>query len=90
LAGINHTIPVSGISGLISDITVQFSIPAHTWPGDLCAVLRGPGGQILNLDYFITNTGAGPGAGMVNTKLGMSGTVKLNTSTAQFLLLMLK
>ena len=83
VAGINHTIPVSGISGLITDITVQFSIPAHTWVGDLTAALRGPGGQILNLDYFITNTGAS-GTGMINTKFGTSGVVKLNTSTAPY------
>ncbi len=84
VAGINHTIPVSGISGLISDVSVRFSIPAHTWPGDLTVALRGPGGQILNLDYFITNTGAGPGSGMVNTNMSSNGTVKLNTSTSPY------
>jgi subtilisin-like proprotein convertase family protein len=84
VAGINHTIPVSGVSGIITDISVRFSIPAHTWPGDLCAVVRGPGGQILNLDYFITATGAGPGAGMVNTVLSSNGVPKLNTSTAPY------
>ncbi len=84
VAGINHTIPVSGISGLITDISVRFSIPIHTWPGDLCVVVRGPGGQILNLDYFITATGAGPGAGMVNTVLSSNGVPKLNTSSAPY------
>jgi subtilisin-like proprotein convertase family protein len=86
VAGINHTIPVSGISGVISDISVRFSIPAHTWPGDLTVALRGPGGQILNLDYFISNTGAGPGAGMVNTNFSSNAptTAKLSTSTAPY------
>ena len=86
VAGINHTIPVSGISGLITDISVRFSIPAHTWPGDLVAVVRGPGGQILNLDYFISLTGAGPGSGMVNTNFSSNAplSAKLSTSTAPY------
>jgi subtilisin-like proprotein convertase family protein len=84
VAGINHTIPVSGISGLITDISVRFSIPAHTWPGDLVVALRGPSGQILNLDYFISNTGAGPGAGMVNTNMSSNGTAVLSSATAPY------
>ncbi len=84
VTGINHTIPVSGISGLITDVSVRFSIPAHTWPGDLVVALKGPAGQILNLDYFITSTGAGPGAGMVNTNMSSNGVFKLNTSTSPY------
>jgi subtilisin-like proprotein convertase family protein len=86
VAGINHTIPVSGISGVISDVSVRFSIPAHTWPGDLTVALRGPLGQILNLDYFISNTGAGPGAGMNNTNFSSNAplTARLSTSTAPY------
>ena len=86
VAGINHTIPVSGISGVVTDVSVRFSIPAHTWPGDMTMALRGPGGQILNLDYFISNTGAGPGAGMVNTNFSSNAplTAKLSTSSAPY------
>ncbi|MEK7810514.1 MAG: GEVED domain-containing protein, partial [Pseudomonadota bacterium] len=86
VTGINHTIPVAGISGLVTDVSVRFSIPAHTWPGDLVVALRGPGGQILNLDYYISTTGAGPGAGMVNTNISSSAplTARLSTSTAPY------
>jgi subtilisin-like proprotein convertase family protein len=84
VTGINHTIPVSGIAGVITDVSVRFSVPAHTWPGDLAVVLKSPSGQILSLDYYITGTDAGPGAGMVNTTISSNGIAKLNTSSAPY------
>ncbi|HYC40133.1 MAG TPA: GEVED domain-containing protein [Chitinophagaceae bacterium] len=73
-AGVNHTIPVTlPASSVVSQVVVTFDIPNHTWPGDLAVVLRAPNGQILNLDYFISATGAGPGNGMFQTKISSAG-----------------
>ncbi len=74
--GANNTITVSGLplNPVILSMKVKFSVPAHTWAGDLCVVLRAPNGQILNLDYFISATGVGPTAsGMVNTEISSLG-----------------
>ena len=83
--GINSTIPVAlPVGSIISNVAVKFSVPAHTWPGDLCAVLRAPNGQILNLDWFITGTGFGPGAGMVNTVISGAGTADLSSAAPPY------
>lgn len=68
LAGINNTIAVNAIpaGAIITGIKVKFNI-THTWPGDLVMVLKAPNGNILNLDYYISATGAGPGTGFTNT-----------------------
>jgi subtilisin-like proprotein convertase family protein len=87
LAGVNSSATVSGIpaGSLITNIDVRFSVPAHTWAGDLCAVLRGPSGAIINLDYFISGTGAGPTpTGMVNTVIRSSGGPLLSTSSTPY------
>ncbi|MEQ1677084.1 MAG: GEVED domain-containing protein [Chitinophagaceae bacterium] len=85
-AGINNTIAVTGIpaNAIVSEMKVRFSVPAHTWVGDLCAVLRaGPTNQILNLDYFISGTGVS-GTGMVNTAITSLGGPLLSSSTAPY------
>lgn len=85
LAGISSTIPVTLPAGsVISNVAVKFSIPAHTWPGDLVVALRAPNGKVINLDYGISNTGAGPGAGMVNTVIGSAFTKRLNQSSSPY------
>jgi subtilisin-like proprotein convertase family protein len=84
-AGISSTIPVTLPAGsVISDISVKFSIPAHTWPGDLVVALRAPNGKVINLDYGISATGAGPGAGMVNTNIGSAYTALLSSASAPY------
>lgn len=81
--GVNNSLTVSGlpVGAVVTGMKVKFSIPAHTWAGDLCVVLRSTNGQILNLDYFISATGAGPTAsGMVNTEISSSGTALLSSA----------
>ncbi|MBC7873625.1 MAG: T9SS type A sorting domain-containing protein, partial [Ferruginibacter sp.] len=87
LAGINNSIAVALPAGsIISNVAVRFSIPAHTWAGDLVVVLRAPNNQILNLDYGVTGTGVGPtlGGAFVNTVISSSGTAALSSGTAPF------
>ena len=67
-AGASNTITTNAVpaGAIVTGIKVRFSM-AHTWPGDICAVLKAPNGSIINLNYFISATGAGPGTGYVNT-----------------------
>ncbi len=85
-AGTSSNITVSGLpaGATITNLAVKFSIPAHTWPGDLAIALRTPNGQVLNLDYYITNTGYGPGNGMVNTIISSLGTAALSSAVSPF------
>jgi subtilisin-like proprotein convertase family protein len=83
-AGVLSNLTVSGLpaGATITGLAVKFSIPNHTWPGDVVVVLRTPNGQVLNLDYYISGTGFGPGTGMVNTNISSTGTVALGASTS--------
>jgi len=83
-AGVSSNLTVSGLpaGASITGLAVKFSIPNHTWPGDVVVVLRTPNGQVLNLDYYISGTGFGPGTGMVNTIISSTGTVALGASTS--------
>jgi len=85
LAGINNNITLSGIpaGAIITEMKVRMSVPAHTWIGDVCAVIKAPGGAILNLDYFISGTGPS-GVGMVNTTFSSLGGPLLSSSTAPY------
>jgi hypothetical protein len=84
--GITATIPVAGIpaGAVITEMKVKFSVPAHTWAGDLCAVIKSPAGAILNLDYFISSTGVGPtiGTGIQNTALSSLGGPLLSSAAS--------
>lgn len=81
-AGISSTIPVTLPAGsVIQNVAAKFSIPAHTWPGDLVIVLRAPNGRVLNLSYGISGTGPS-GAGMVNTNIGSAFTALLSSASA--------
>jgi subtilisin-like proprotein convertase family protein len=57
-AGVSSNLTVSGLPAAASTVglAVRFSVPNHTWPGDLVVVLRTPNGQVINLDYEITGT----------------------------------
>ena len=67
-AGANSSVTTNGVpaGALITGVKVKLNLN-HTWPGDLCMVLKGPNGNIVNLNYFLSATGAGPGTGFVNT-----------------------
>ncbi len=85
LAGANSTINVSNVpvGAVVTSIVVQFSVPAHTWVGDLVAVLKAPNGNVLNLDYGISATGVS-GTGMINTKISSIGVNALSTGSAPY------
>jgi len=80
--GVNHSIPVSLPAGSsITNIQVTINM-THTWDGDMVFVLRAPNGQILNLDYFLTQTGGtGPTTGFTNTRISSTGTAPLSSGT---------
>ena len=63
----------------ITNATVAFNI-THTWDGDIAVVLKAPNGQVLNLDYFLSNTGgAGPTSGFTNTRISSTGVAALSS-----------
>ena len=80
-AGVTSGITVSGLPAGAATVglAVRFSVPNHTWPGDLVIVLRTPNGQILNLNNEISGTGYGPGQGMVNTVISSAGVNALSS-----------
>jgi hypothetical protein len=83
-AGVTDSINVSGIpsNAVISALSVKFNI-AHTWAGDLAISLKAPNGKVINLNYFLSETG-GPGittTGFTNTLIGSNGSVSLGDGT---------
>jgi GEVED domain/Ig-like domain CHU_C associated len=82
IAGVNHTIPVSGIpaGATVTNVTVTVNVP-HTYVSDLMLVVRGPNNQILNLSNLIGG-GNNPGANFTNTAFSSLATAPLNTGTA--------
>jgi subtilisin-like proprotein convertase family protein len=82
--GVTSNITVSGLPAGAATVglAVRFTIPNHTWPGDLVIVLRTPNGQILNLSNEISGTGYGPGQGMVNTVISSVGVNALSSGIA--------
>jgi len=85
-AGVLSNLSVSGLpaGATITGLAVKFSIPDHTWPGDMAISLRTPNGQVLNLDWYISGTGYGPGNGMTNTVISSVGTAALSSSVSPF------
>jgi len=68
----------------ITDMSVTVNM-THTWAGDVVIALRNPAGQVLNLDYFLSNTGgAGATAGFANTVISSTGTAALSTGTGTY------
>jgi subtilisin-like proprotein convertase family protein len=53
------TIPVSGVSGTVTDVDVKLNSFSHTRPSDVGVLLVGPGGQSLLLMDGVTNGGGG-------------------------------
>jgi subtilisin-like proprotein convertase family protein len=85
-AGISSVINVSSLpsGATITGLSVKFSVPNHTWAGDLVVALKAPNGQVLNLDYYLSGTG-NPGNGMVNTVISSQNTTNaLGSGTAPF------
>lgn len=76
------SITVSGIpaGAVITDMKVKLNM-THAWVGDVCYVIKAPNGKVLNLDYFLSETGGG-GTNFVNTVISSSGTAALSTGTS--------
>ncbi len=83
--GTSTTLTVAGVpaASVITGISVKLNL-THTWAGDLVFVLKAPNGQILNLDYYISGTGAGPSTGFVNTVISSAGTALLSTGASPY------
>lgn len=82
-AGASSSIAVAGIPAgcTITGMTVNFGM-THTRVGDMVFVLKGPNGQILNLDYYLSATGgSGATTGFTNTVISSTGTVALSAGT---------
>jgi subtilisin-like proprotein convertase family protein len=67
----------------ITGLAVRFSIPNHTWAGDLVVALRTPNGRVMNLNWLLSGTG-NPGTGMVNTVISSAGVNALGSASAPF------
>ena len=82
VAGINHTIPISGIpaGATVTNITVTVNVP-HTYVADLMLVVRGPSNAILNLSNLIGGANA-PGVNFTNTAFSSLATAPLNSGTS--------
>jgi subtilisin-like proprotein convertase family protein len=82
-AGATSNLTVSGVPAgcSISAMSVTFNM-THTWDGDVAIALKAPNGNILNLDYYLSNTGGtGATTGFVNTKISSAGTAALSSGT---------
>ena len=73
-AGVFNTIAVSGTPLDCSTVGVSVEINmTHTKIGDMVFALRAPNGQVINLDYFISETyGSGASTGFSNTNITSS------------------
>ncbi len=81
-SGATHAITASGIpaTAVVTGAEVTFNM-AHTWAGDVAIALRAPNGNVINLDYYLSATGAGPSTGFVNTKISSTATALLSSGT---------
>lgn len=69
-AGINSVINASALPATANITAVRVNMNlTHTWAGDMAVVLKAPNGQVLNLSYYLSGTGAGPTTGMLNTTI---------------------
>ncbi|MEP6675968.1 MAG: GEVED domain-containing protein [Ferruginibacter sp.] len=82
VAGINHTINVSGIptGAVITAASVTLNI-THTYVGDCMISLKAPNTNILNLDNLLSGTN-NPGANFTNTVIGSTGVTLLSAGIA--------
>jgi subtilisin-like proprotein convertase family protein len=84
--GTSNNLTVSGVpaNGNVSGLKVTWNM-THTWDGDMVFVLKSPTGAILNLDYFLSNTGgAGVTTGFVNTAVGSTGVTALSAGSGTY------
>jgi len=67
-AGASHNITVSGIpaNATVTGMRVKMTIP-HTFIGDLVIALKAPNNNVLNLDFYLSNTFGGVTTGFSNT-----------------------
>ena len=85
-AGTTHSIGVSGIpsDATIIGISVRLNI-SHAWIGELAIALKAPNGNVLNLDYYLSNTfGKTSGTGFNNTVFSSTGTRSIGDSIDPF------
>ena len=95
---ISVIVPDNNPAGNISNLNVT-SIPAscnisamsvtwnmnHTWDGDMVFALKAPNGNILNLDYYLSNTGGtGATTGFVNTTVSSTGAAALSSGSGTY------
>ncbi|MBK7559737.1 MAG: T9SS type A sorting domain-containing protein [Chitinophagaceae bacterium] len=67
-AGASHNLTVSGIpaNATVTGMKVKMTIP-HTFIGDLVIALKAPNNNVLNLDFFLSNSFGGVTTGFLNT-----------------------
>lgn len=68
-AGRDVTFTVTGLSGTITDVRVNFTLD-HSWVGDLDVSLRGPGGAPVAPLFFQTGSTTGTGCGDSSNLVG--------------------
>jgi subtilisin-like proprotein convertase family protein len=79
VTGANHALTVSGVTGSIQSISVNFTI-LHPWDSDLDINLVAPNGNILNL----VGARGGSGDNFTNTTISSTSTTSLATGAAPF------
>ena len=85
-AGAFSSINTTGLSPLctLNSLSVTVNMQ-HTRIGDMVFVLKAPNGLVMNLDYFISGTGANtPSAGFTGTVFSQLGTNALSTGTTPY------
>ena len=85
-AGNTSNLTVSGIpaNGNVSAVSVTWNMN-HTWDGDMVFALKAPNGNILNLDYYLSNTGGtGATTGFVNTTVSSTGAAALSSGSGTY------
>jgi len=79
VTGANHPLVVSGVTGAVQSISVNFNI-THTWDADIDINLVAPNGNILNL----VGARGGSGDNFTNTTISSASTTSLATGTPPF------
>ncbi|MBL0147010.1 MAG: T9SS type A sorting domain-containing protein [Chitinophagaceae bacterium] len=75
-------IVVSGIPANAAITGMKVTVNGtHTWLGDVVMVLKAPNNNVLNLDYYLGNTGAGPTTTFVNTAFSSASSTTIGTAS---------
>ncbi len=88
VAGSNNSINISTIpaGAVITNVVIHMNA-THSFIGDMVVVLKSPNAQVLNLDYCISQTGAGTGIlapAFTNTMISSSGLNLLSTGVQPY------